>query len=81
MEALNNISRSRVSVLVGAIGRAFVRFKIAKDSGEKIPLINRKFKDSDEELTPCGATGCCASRRRFHHYFVLGLICFLHFGK
>ena len=54
---------------------------MAKDSGEKIPLINRKFKDSDEELTPCGATGCCASRRRFHHYFVLGLICFLHFGK
>ena len=81
MEALNNISRSRVSVLVGAIGRAFVRLKMAKDSGEKTPLINRKFKDSEEELTPCGATGCCAPRRSFHCYFVLGLICFLHFGK
>lgn len=81
MEALNNISKSRVSVLVGAIGSAFVRLKMAKDSGEKTPLIKRKFKDSVEELTACGATVCCAPRRSFHHYFVLGLVCFLHFGK
>ena len=82
MEILNNISRrARVSVLVGAIGSAFVRLKMAKDSGEKTPLINRKFKDSEEELIAFGATACCAPRRSFHHYFVLGLVCFLHFGK
>ena len=81
MEALNNISRSRESVLVGAIGRVFVRLKMAKDSREKTPLINRKFKDSEEELTACGATVCYAPRRSFHRYFVLGLICFLNFGK
>ena len=54
---------------------------MAEDSGEKTPLINRKLEDSEEELTGCGATACCDPRRNFHRYFVLGLICFLSFGK
>ena len=54
---------------------------MAKNGGEKTLLINRKFKDSKEELTACGATVCYAPRRGFHHYFALWLICFLHFGK
>ncbi|XP_020611830.1 major facilitator superfamily domain-containing protein 1-like [Orbicella faveolata] len=54
---------------------------MAEDSGEKTPLINKKFEDSEEELTGCGATACCDPRRNFHRYFVLGLICFLSFGS
>ena len=53
----------------------------SEDSGEKTPLLNKKFEDSEEELTGCGATACCDPRRNFHRYFVLGLICFLSFGK
>lgn len=51
------------------------------ENGEEAPLINKKFDDSDEELTGCGATACCDPRKGVHRYFVLGLICFLSFGK
>ena len=71
------MQRSRVSHGT----RSFVSFKMAEDSGEETPLINRKSEDSEEELTGCGATACCDPRRNFHRYFVLGLICFLSFGK
>lgn len=55
---------------------------MADDSGEKTPLIKDKgLYGSEEELSGCGATICCDPRRNIHRYFVLGLICFLSFGK
>jgi len=64
-----------------AVSRVFVRVKMSEDSGDKAPLTNMKFEDSEEELTGSRATACCNPRRNFHRYFVLALICFLNFGK
>lgn len=56
--------------------------KMADDSTEKTPLIrNNALYRSEPQLTGCGATVCCDPRRNLHRYFVLGLICFLSFGK
>ena len=58
------------------------RFKMADDSTEESPLIkNNKLHGSDEDISSCGASACCDPKRNVHRYFVLGLICFLSFGK
>ena len=54
---------------------------MSEDSGEKTPLTNGKFEDSEKEFSGCEATTYCDSKRYFHRYFLLGLICFLSFGK
>ena len=66
-----------------AVIRVFVRLMTSEDNGDKAPLTNMKFEDSEEELTGSRATACCNPRRNFHRdrCFVLALICFLNFGK
>ena len=58
---------------------------MADDGTEKSPLIksnrNNTLHDSDEDISSCGASVCCDPKRNVHRYFVLGLICFLSFGK